>query len=254
MTYGSAPAAPAPPAKKGLGPLAWILIGCGGLIVLLGILFFAGVGFLGYKAKQFAENAESKPVETLAKVVAMTNPEIAFVSADEEAKKATFRNEKTGETLTISLEDMQAGKISFETDKGKVEFNAQGGENGQFQVTTEDGKVIKAGVSDADNRPDWVPVYPGSSVQGGVAASGSEGEGGLFSLTTDASVADVFDYYKKQLQAAGFNLNEQTFSANGVETRTLVANRDSDGHGLTVVITSQDGKTQASLQYAASEK
>ncbi len=109
MDYNpSAPATPpSPPAKKGLPVLAWIAIGCIGLIVLGGIAFTA-VTYMGARwVKNRVEEAAEKPVETAAKMIALSNPDIQFVSADEQAKSATFRDKKTGKELTFSLDDIE---------------------------------------------------------------------------------------------------------------------------------------------------
>lgn len=119
MSNGIAPEAPVAK-KKGLSTLAWVLIGCGGLALLGVALFVGGVGFLGYKAKQFAEDAEKNPVAAIGKAYAMVTPDVEFVSADETAKTLTLKNTKTGKTITITAEDLEKGRISFDTEDGSI--------------------------------------------------------------------------------------------------------------------------------------
>ena len=52
--------------KKGLGALAWIGIGCGGLIALVVIGFVVVTMMFGGKIKEFAENAQKDPARTTA--------------------------------------------------------------------------------------------------------------------------------------------------------------------------------------------
>ena len=55
------PAAGAPAPKKGTSPLVWILAGCGGLIVIVGIIF-AVLAYWGvHKVKGYAETARKNP-------------------------------------------------------------------------------------------------------------------------------------------------------------------------------------------------
>lgn len=124
MSNGMVPEVPAAK-KKGLSPIAWILIGCGGLIVLGIVLFVAGVGFVGFKAKQFAQEAEKNPVATIGKAYAMVTPDVEFVSADETTKTITLRDTKSGKTVTISADDLEQGKISFETEDGSISIGGE---------------------------------------------------------------------------------------------------------------------------------
>lgn len=119
MSNGVTPEAPAAK-KKGLSTLAWVLIGCGGLIVLGLVLFVAGGLFVGSKVKQFAEEAQKNPVAAIGKAYAMVTPDVEFVSADEEAKTLTLRNTKTGKSITISADDLEKGRISFEGEDGSI--------------------------------------------------------------------------------------------------------------------------------------
>jgi hypothetical protein len=88
--------------KKGLGPLAWVGIGCGSLIVLA-ILAFIIAGFVwGGKIKQFAEDAQKNPTRTTAAaMVTMSGGQFEMVAEDDENLRYTVREKKGGKLTTI---------------------------------------------------------------------------------------------------------------------------------------------------------
>ncbi len=247
MTVSSPPSAPEQK-KKGLSPLAWILIGCGGLILVIGILFVAGVGFVGYKAKQFAENVEKNPVATLGKAYAAVNPDLEFVSADEDGRTITFRDVKSGDTMTIDADDVEQGKITFKTKEGEMTFDAQGGDEGGLTMTDASGKtVFQAGAGSAKDLPSWVPLYPGAEVTATyVASTADQGSGGSFALSTEDGVDAVFEHYHAALTKAGFEIQMSTSTGAG---KMLVASQTDPSRQVTVSIGEVDGKTQATIQY-----
>jgi len=247
------PPVPTPaPAKKGLSPLAWIAIGCGGLVVVGGLILVALISFGVYKGKQFVDNMESQPVTTTAKAFALLNPEVEFVSADEESRTATFRNEKTGETVTVSLEDIENGKISFTTDEGTVNIEAQGGEDGgALTVTNEEGTtVFKSGAGSAVEIPDWVPLYPGAQVGGAYAMHGEQGEQGTFTVTTQDPLEDLVDFYRRKLEDAGYTIETTSFEGGGVTQRSLTGTEEDSQSRITVLVSAGDEGTQAVVQYS----
>lgn len=91
-----------PPQKSGLGALAWIGIGCGGLVVLAIIGAVAFFMFFGGKIKQFAEDAQKNPTRTTATaMVGMTGGQFEMVAEDDANKRYTVREKKTGKLTTI---------------------------------------------------------------------------------------------------------------------------------------------------------
>lgn len=219
--------------KKGLSPIAWVGIGCGGLAVL----FFAGCLVAGYMGMawidgivgEFADN----PAMASAKMVVRTNPELELVSSDDEAGTLTIRNRETGEILTVDLEQIEQGRIRFETSD-------QDGET-QYRI----------GSGSDEDIPDWVPRYPGVAPTGtSLMQSGGEISGG-FSLETDDSVDDVISYYREALETAGFTETAHTTSqSGGTRNANLVA--ESGDRQVTVTATSDDGATQVVVAFSES--
>ena len=93
---------PPPLEKKGLGALAWIGIGCGGIVVL-GIIIFVVLGFaFGGKLKQFAADVQKDPTRTMATtMVTMSVGQIEMVAEDEANKRYTVREKSNGKLTTI---------------------------------------------------------------------------------------------------------------------------------------------------------
>lgn len=249
MTVASPPGAPEQK-KKGLSTLAWILIGCGGLILVGGILFTVVLGYGVSKAKQFAQDIEKNPVTTIGKTYAAVTPDIEFVSADEDSREITFRDTKTGETMTISADEIQDGKIKLRTKDGEMTFDAQGGVEGGVTMTDASGRtVFRGGAGSADDLPDWVPVYPGAEVTSNYQANAvGQGSGGAFSLATGDSVDAVFEHYRRALVDSGFEIQMSTSAG---DTRMLVASHSGPTRNVTVSVAEVDGKTQATVQYNA---
>lgn len=256
MTYPPPPPpAAATPKKKGLPPLAWVAIGCGALVVIAVLVVMGVVGFAGYKLKQVAKDIEEKPVTSLGRMVALANPELEFVEADEETRRVTFRNTKTGETLTVNADDIEEGRITFETPEGKVTLGAEGsGESGTLSVTTDEGTAVLRGGSDAGDLPDWVLTYPGAEVSGTFSMSAGENTSGAFGQATDDSVGEVAAHFERELEAAGFEVQVHSFSGGGQQQRTLIATSDDPPRSISVTVGTGDGRTQIAVQFGSGSR
>ena len=91
---------PPTPQKKGLGALAWIGIGCGGIVVLAIIGMVIAFWLYGGKAKQLIEDAQKNPTRTTATMmVTVGGGKFEMVAEDDANKRYTVR-EKTSGTLT----------------------------------------------------------------------------------------------------------------------------------------------------------
>lgn len=90
------------PQKKGLGPLAWVGIGCGGIVVL-GIIGFVIFGMMfGGKIKQFAEDAQKNPAKATASLmVSASAGQIEMVAEDDENKRYTVKEKQGGKQTTF---------------------------------------------------------------------------------------------------------------------------------------------------------
>jgi len=254
--------APSPPAgapearkngeeKKGLSVLAWVGIGCGGLVVL----FFAGcvaagymgMAWLGGMVAEFEEN----PAMASARLIVRTNPELELVSSDDTAGTLTIRSRETGETVTVDLQDIERGSIRFESGDEEVTLDVEGGEEGQGAVTIRDKEgetQFRTGTGGDEDIPDWVPRYPGVT-PAGTSFMRSDGEmSGSFTVETDDPVDDVIDYYREALEAAGFTEASYTTSRSA-GTRNANLMTESENRRVGVLVSERDGTTQVVVTF-----
>ncbi len=237
----------AAPQKKGMGPLGWILIGCG---VILVICLIAMVS-CGFFVKRFAEKVQKNPAAFAAEMVVRANPDLEMVSKDDDAGTMTVKNKKTGETVTLNFEDIKAGKLKVTTDKGEATMEVGGskenGGGGFLKVTGADGKqtTFSAGGNAPANLPSWVPAYPGSTMHGNFDATSAEGHTGAVTMETSDSVAQVISFYEQKLKGAGFKVTKVEMGAGAMVTGTS----DNEKHTLNVTVSSEGGKTQALVSF-----
>ncbi len=107
------PPTPAPaPVKKGLPPIAWVGIGCGGLL-LIAIIVIVGAGFWGVnKARELGVDFQKNPERAAAELVVNMSPDLEKVSSDEEAGTITIRT-KDGKVMTLGYEEITEGKYTM---------------------------------------------------------------------------------------------------------------------------------------------
>lgn len=230
-----------PPAKKGLSIWVWVAIGCVGILVLGGAAVGVGTWWVARKAKAAIAEYQDNPAMATVKMLTAVNPDLELVSTDEAAGKVTIKNKKTGEVVTVDLEDIKNGKINFETAEGKASLNFDQ-QAGTMEVQGADGSTASFGGS--AELPSWVPGYPGATPEGVYAAEDASQKSGTFGLTTSDSVSDVFAFYKKELEGAGFKVSENKYSAGGGEGGMVVGESGDGQRTVTFTIASEPGKTR----------
>jgi hypothetical protein len=244
-----APAAPGAPAtKKGTSALVWILAGCGGLIVVLGLIF-AGLTYWGFhKVKGYAELAKKNPALAAAKLMVAANPNVEIVSEDDNAGTITVRDKKTGEEITMNAEDIKNGRLKFSNKKGEeVTFEGSGkpGKEG-FKIESSKGTMTFGG-AEGEAPPAWVPTYPGGKTIATSREKTAEGFTGTFSFQTGDPVEAVTTRYETELKAKGFDVNR-------VSMATMVnLTAKGDGGKRTVNVTAMrvNDLTQVTVSYGA---
>jgi hypothetical protein len=248
---------PPPPAKKS-NVLTYVLIGCG-TFVILGVLAFAVGGyFVWNKAKEMGldpELMQKQPTLAAAKIMVAMNPEIELVSVDEAKGLITIKDKKTGETVTINLEDAQKGKVVFKKDGGD-EVSIEGksdGASGSLEVKTKDGVAKFGSAAAAEGLPEWFPAYPGAKVQGNYSSQGKDGYSGGFQFMTQDPVESVVKFYEDSLRQAGFKMTSSLSKQDAKVTAGLASGEDAaakrtafinaaatdDGTQVSVVLTSK---------------
>jgi hypothetical protein len=247
------PAAGAPAPKKGTSPLVWILAGCGGLIIIVGIIF-AGLTYWGYhKVKGYVETAEKNPALAAAKIAVAVNPDLEIVSEDDEAGTLTIRDKKSGEEITMNAEDIKEGRLKFKNEKGEEVTFEGSGETGKegFKIKTDKG-TMAFGNTAGEAPPSWVPSYPGAKVMASSREETDEGFTGTYSFQTGDSGDAVLAHFEKELKNAGFDV-ERTSTGAMSGLGTINARRGDGQHTVNVVVTSVADMSQVVVQYASGE-
>ena len=215
------PGAPTPgPAKKGLSPLAWIAIGCGG-IILVGAIAVIGLGIFAFRAGQevveeatggrgiggLVEDFQDNPARVGAETMIRVNPELDLIETDAAAGTITFRNNRTGEEATLNFADIEEGRFSMTTDEGQLSIDASDENAGAVTFSGPEGEVRFGVGAGLDDVPDWVPVYPGASEhQGSYQATAGDGVTGAVTSTTTDSAQAVVGYYTQLFEDAGYSI------------------------------------------------
>jgi hypothetical protein len=250
MNVPNQPMAPAPPPKKGLGPLAWIGIGCGTIFVLGMIALAAG----GWWAKRQVDKYADNPALAAAELLVRANPEVEVVEVDREAGTLKIRNKKTGEEITMNAEDAKEGKFTFETKEGKATFETSGTEDGgTVKVTGDDGQVatFQAGGGAPQNLPSWLPIYPGGMAQGSFDSTSEQERTAAFAVSTQDPADKVLAFYEEKLKAAGLKVEKSTFESGGKSGGVLNGTSENPQRQVGIsVAAGDDGKTQASISFS----
>jgi len=203
--------------KKGLSPLAWIGIGCGGLL-LIGMLV-VGVG--GYfAAKTASDFMGDNPVAAAAEAIVRINPELDLVDSDRDAGTITIREKATGKEVTVNYSQLERGELVFEDGEGeevRIQADTTGaGDGGPISITGSDGATLSMGASGAAVEvPSWLGEYPGAKTDvGGYAATSNGNRSGIYSSATNDAAA-ALSFYEGRLEALGLEANRSSFSGGG---------------------------------------
>lgn len=192
----------APPAKKGLPPLAWAGIGCGGLFLIAVVAGALLVGTCAKKGMQLASELAANPGKAAAEKMVGEHPGLEKVSQDDATGRMTIRLKDSGETVTLGYAELGRGDIPFKDAAGTL---------------------LPSGPGDLAKIPAWVPRYPGAS---GERAIFHEEDplrvvGILTSRTTDSSEA-VAKFFEDEAAKLSLNSSGRTsMNFNGSNTLEL---------------------------------
>ncbi|MFL6350277.1 MAG: hypothetical protein ACJ74Z_00290, partial [Bryobacteraceae bacterium] len=260
--YGAPPhMAQQPPVKKGLGPLAWVLIILGSLFMLFVLAIMAVGFFVVQKVKQAGldpDLMQRNPGLAVTKFITAVNPNTEVLNVDESRGTIHIRDKQNGKTYTMSFEDVKRGKVVFRENgkdamtltatgdgqkakvvvesggKDALTLNASGdGKTGTLDIKTVDGTTrLGAG---AANAPSWLPMYPGSEPEGLIGADTADAATGSFHFITKDAPEKVASFYKNALRAAGFKVGTTTTSETGGKVSGALS-ADNDANRQNVLI------------------
>lgn len=247
----SVPVQAPPQKKKGLPVLAWVAIGCGAILVLCGVAVVGTGWWAAHKLKSFAEKAKDNPnyiAQTAAEWAVKANPELELVSSDDQAGTMTVKNKKTGETVTLSFDDIAKGKMSVESGGQKADITFEGGEQGGTMKVEGPEGTATFGAGGASQVPSWFPVYPGASSEGFAAVEMNGEHSGSFSLKTSDATDAVATYYRKQLADLGLTVNTVTMDVAGAPA--AIVSGQSPKRNVSVTVSHDDNGTAALVTYS----
>jgi len=247
------------PRKQGLSTLAWIGIGCGALVVIVAVVMVVLGLFAAKKIQDVAGDLDfdGNPEMAAARLLVRMNPEVEEVSVDDEAGTLTIRHKPSGQTITVSIEDLKSGRFTFTTDEGKVTIGTEGSiEDGTISVSKGDETwKLKTGVETSGDLPAWVPVAFGAEPENPHVVESEGRTSGGFQLGLSEPVDSVVEVYRSELEASGFEVRVNDFSdgdavqgavvngtdAAGGRTVTAMIKRDEDG-STRVIVSFQQGE------------
>lgn len=241
-----------PTQKKGLSGCAIAGMGCLTIVIIL----FLGGGFLVAKfmpdLKQMAADFEKDPGKAATLMALKMNPDVEVLHVDDTKREVTFKLKSSGETTTLSFDDIEKGKFSLKNDKGeKISVDASKAQTEGVVIKGPDGQTVTAGVGASTAVPAEVPLYPGVTLQdGSVRIEKADKISGLVTGHVTDTVSKIKDHYEATLKAAG--LVVQSVFQGDDQTATVTGTKNQGKTDITVVITpdqSLPGKTQITVQY-----
>lgn len=227
-----------PPKKSNKALMLGLIIG--GAVVLIGIGLAVWFAFM-----------RTQPTMMVAKLVTANNPNMEIVSVDEAKKQITFKEKKTGKVFTVSASDAEAGKITVRGEGGEeVSIEGKGDDTGgSIDIKSKEGSVTIGGGS-AANLPDWLPAYPGVSMQGVYSVKNSENESAGFTFTTDDTPQQVVDFYENALEDAGMKVTTNNLKQSGRDYSSQVIGTDSDRkRNAFINAMAEGGSTKVTMNY-----
>lgn len=250
--------------KKGLSTLAWVAIGCGGLIIV-GLIAVFGLGFFAFQKgkeivteatgsdsiQEWVEDMQDNPAKTAAETMIRVNPDLEIVSTDDEAGTITFVDTRSGEEATLNFEDIAEGRFSVTTDEGDFTLDTNTEGEGGVTLTGPDGETRYGASADLSDVPDWVPVHPdGSNAQSLMySATTSGGVTGAFTYQVDAAAEKVAGFYKSAFESGDYKVTAESMTRSGEDVFAGINGELGDGRSINVGIIEQGGVSQVNVNY-----
>ncbi len=238
--------------KKGLGPLAWVGIGCGIVVLIIIIVIVSGGLFIAGKIKDTAADFEKSPELAAARLIVRLNPELEEVAYDEKKGTITIRNKGTNETITASFADIKDGKFSLHGDGGEsIVFESGDGDDGHsMKITTEKGSYEVAAGDTDKKAPDWIPLPDNPALEDYFSMKSDDNESGSFSFNSKRGLKEIVEFYKQAFEANGYQTSVYSASDAENERASVVGANEDQNQKITVVIEEQDGHCSVNIAYS----
>ena len=178
---------PPPAPRKGLHPLAWVGIGCGGLVVVIGVISAITAVMVGKKA--IASLKEHPGKDAVAELVERL-PAYQKLAEDFEKGRITLRSKTDGAMVTTDYDPLVLGTAEVKGASGAPRPIASG---------------------DLAKIPAWVPRYSPADKEACVVQRDDATEtSGVFAFTTMNPLDDVMAFYGKQADSLSLNASATT--------------------------------------------
>jgi hypothetical protein len=239
------------PGKKRLSPVAWIAIGCGG-VTLIGVIIAIVLSFFVFQAaKEVTGDFGENPSKVAAELFVRMNPELDLVESDDEAGTITFRNNKTGEEVTMDFEDVSEGKFTVTTDEGEFSVDATDSAEEGVVFQGPSGETRFGGSASVEDVPSWVPLYPGATgAQGTFSSKTPQGLTGVVSLKTSDDTRKVMDHYQELFEEQGYEIKATSSTTTPEGTISSIAGElASQGRSVNVAAIGGENETQITINY-----
>lgn len=236
-----------PPGKKA-NWLLWVLVGCGGIIIVAAVVLLAGGWFVASKVKQAGFDPklmETNPALAVTKLIAALNPDLEVLNVDDARGIITVRDKKDNKIITINLEEAKKGRIVFQ-EQGKEAVTMETSEKG-VEIQSKEGS-LRIGTGGA--APAWVPVFAGAKPEGTFYNKSKEGEAGSFHFVTKEPPERVLSWYDAELKKAGMKTTSNAVQQDGRTTGGMANGQAPDGkRTVTVVAGSSDEGTSVTVTF-----
>ncbi|HEY5743692.1 MAG TPA: hypothetical protein VIS99_14250 [Terrimicrobiaceae bacterium] len=246
------------PRKSGLTPIAWVAIGCGGMLLVAFTIGTIAFAFVGRKVADYARQIEENPAKAAAELFVRVNPELEIVKVDDEAGTLTIRMKETGKEVTLTYADIAEGKFSVmsEDRELRVEGDPGNGDLAKVTIKHSDRSLSYFAGNEANAKiPVWVSeaAYPGAPPPTAVFAADApeERSGSLETISSD-NLAQVAQFYRNFLQHRGYDIDENSPSAEAGEMISFSARKEAEGRTLVIVTTKSQEGTQIFVTFKES--
>lgn len=106
------------------------------------------------------------------------------------------------------------------------------------------------GGSPTEKLPAWVPIYGGIQPQGVYYGKGPNGTGGEYQFVSKDSMDNLINYYKNQLENAGYEVQLDDFKdSEDIKVKTLNGQADGGKRTINVMLSSEHGKITVMVNF-----
>ncbi len=260
------PPPPAPAAKGSNRTLIVILCIVGAIVLIIGGCVFTCVHYVRKGARRlqdYSEVARKNPQLAALELAAAIHPDLQIVSKDEDAGKITLRNTKTGQVVTLDLNQMSAdrmGQAMEQLSRGvkpaaavaqpEEETQEEPARPARRSTPTVTSARTTALAATLRKFPDFIPVYRGATTVGATMNSFGGNVVGNYAFTTDDPPETAAGFYEKRLTSAGFNIiSKQNDSNDNGPTITFVAQDPSSQTTATCKAEIEGGRTHVEVDF-----